>query len=95
MSQQIARTRISGYNGENGVVTDANGLIYIRARYYSPEMKRFVNKDPLPYSYYTAPWESEADAYGGVNPKARDNSDPWTSSDGYYDFKDLIQEIFK
>lgn len=36
---------IFGYNGRDGVVTDANGLIYMRARYYSPEMKRFVNAD--------------------------------------------------
>ena len=36
---------IFGYNGRDGVVTDKNGLIYMRARYYSPEMKRFVNAD--------------------------------------------------
>ena len=38
---------IFGYNGRDGVVTDKNGLIYMRARYYSPEMKRFVNADIL------------------------------------------------
>ena len=36
---------IFGYNGRDGVVTDDNGLIYMRARYYSPEMKRFLNAD--------------------------------------------------
>ena len=36
---------IFGYNGRDGVVTDKNGLIYMRARYYSPDMKRFVNAD--------------------------------------------------
>ena len=36
---------IFGYNGRDGVVTDDNGLIYMRARYYSPEMRRFVNAD--------------------------------------------------
>ena len=36
---------IFGYNGRDGVVTDTNGLIYMRARYYSPDMKRFVNAD--------------------------------------------------
>ena len=45
----ISRTGTSfvifGYNGRDGVVTDKNGLIYMRARYYSPEMKRFVNAD--------------------------------------------------
>lgn len=36
---------IFGYNGRDGVVTDDNGLIYMRARYYSPTMKRFINAD--------------------------------------------------
>ena len=36
---------IFGYNGRDGVVTDTNGLIYMRARYYSPDMRRFVNAD--------------------------------------------------
>ena len=39
---------IFGYNGRDGVVTDENGLIYMRARYYSPEMKRFINADIIP-----------------------------------------------
>ena len=38
---------IFGYNGRDGVVTDDNGLIYMRARYYSPEMKRFINADVI------------------------------------------------
>ena len=45
----ISRTGTSeiifGYNGRDGVVTDDNGLIYMRARYYSPAMKRFINAD--------------------------------------------------
>jgi len=45
----ISRTGTSnvifGYNGRDGVVTDTNGLIYMRARYYSPEMRRFINAD--------------------------------------------------
>ncbi|MCU7880013.1 MAG: hypothetical protein KZQ66_03605 [Candidatus Thiodiazotropha sp. (ex Lucinoma aequizonata)] len=36
-----------GYNGRDGVVADPNGLIYMRARYYSPDQHRFVSKDPL------------------------------------------------
>jgi RHS repeat-associated protein len=36
---------IFGYNGRDGVVTDSNGLVYMRARYYSPDMRRFVNAD--------------------------------------------------
>lgn len=36
---------IFGYNGRDGVITDKNGLIYMRARYYSPAMRRFINSD--------------------------------------------------
>ena len=36
---------ILGYNGRDGVVTDRNGLLYMRARYYSPDMRRFINAD--------------------------------------------------
>ena len=45
----ISRTGTSAviflYNGRDGVVTDENGLIYMRARYYSPELRRFINTD--------------------------------------------------
>ena len=33
------------YNGSYGVVTDRNGLYYMRARYYNPDIKRFINQD--------------------------------------------------
>ncbi len=33
------------YNGRDGVMTDENGLYYMRARYYHPEIKRFINAD--------------------------------------------------
>ena len=33
------------YNGKYGVETDANGLYYMRARYYNPTIKRFINQD--------------------------------------------------
>ena len=36
---------VFGYNGRDGVVTEENGLIYMRARYYSPAMRRFINAD--------------------------------------------------
>lgn len=35
------------YNGRDGVQTDPNGLYQMRARYYNPEIKRFVNRDVL------------------------------------------------
>jgi len=33
------------YNGRDGVMTDPNGLYQMRARYYNPEIKRFINRD--------------------------------------------------
>ena len=33
------------YNGMYGVATDANGLYYMRARYYNVSIKRFINQD--------------------------------------------------
>jgi len=35
------------FNGMYGVMSDDNGLYYMRARLYSPEIKRFVNQDVL------------------------------------------------
>ncbi len=48
ISRTGSHNAIFGYNGRDGVVTDTNGLIYMRARYYSPEMKRFINADIIP-----------------------------------------------
>ena len=33
------------YNGEFGVQTDTNSLYYMRARYYNPVIRRFINRD--------------------------------------------------
>jgi RHS repeat-associated protein len=35
------------YNGRDGVMAESNGLYYMRSRYYSPELKRFINADVL------------------------------------------------
>jgi len=35
------------FNGKFGVMTEGNGLYYMRARFYSAVMKRFVNQDVL------------------------------------------------
>ena len=35
------------YNGKYGVITEPNGLVYMRARYYSPELRRFINADVI------------------------------------------------
>lgn len=35
------------YHGSSGVQTDANGLCNMRARYYHPQIRRFLNADPI------------------------------------------------
>jgi RHS repeat-associated protein len=35
------------FNGQYGVMSDGNGLYYMRARFYNPTIKRFVNQDVL------------------------------------------------
>ncbi|QJE95267.1 RHS repeat-associated core domain-containing protein [Luteolibacter luteus] len=35
------------YHGSSGVQTDSNGLCYMRARYYHPQIRRFINADPI------------------------------------------------
>jgi RHS repeat-associated protein len=38
------------YNGRYGVMTDPNGLLYMRARYYNPYLCRFISADPSGFS---------------------------------------------
>lgn len=38
------------YNGQWGIQTDSNGLLNMRARYYSPYLMRFLNPDPIGFS---------------------------------------------
>jgi len=38
------------YVGRFGVMAEGNGLYFMRARYYDPEVGRFINKDPIGYS---------------------------------------------
>ncbi|MEJ8307391.1 RHS repeat-associated core domain-containing protein [Saccharibacillus sacchari] len=47
LSHEGASTQPFQYNGRDGVQTDTNGLYQMRARYYNPEIKRFVNRDVL------------------------------------------------
>ena len=39
------------YVGKYGVETDNNGLYYMRARYYNPQIQRFINVDPIRDGY--------------------------------------------
>ena len=38
---------VFGYGGQYGAVTDKNGLIYLKTRYYNPEIMRFMNRDTV------------------------------------------------
>ena len=62
------------YNGRDGVVTDQNGLLYMRARYYSPDLKRFVNMDIIA-GEVTDPVTLNRYAYANGNPVS--NIDPF------------------
>jgi RHS repeat-associated protein len=63
------------FNGMYGVMSDSNGLYYMRARYYSPEIRRFINQDILlgniaedqslnRYAYVTGDPISKIDPFG-------------------------------
>ena len=86
------------YNGRDGVVTDSNGLIYMRARYYRPELRRFINADIIAGEISNAVTLNRY-AYANGNPVS--NIDPfglsaergqrisyfafdWSKFDGYY-----------
>lgn len=56
------------FNGCYGVMTDPNGLLYLRARYYNPFLCRFINPDPLGFS-------------GGMNFYAYANGNPASMTD--------------
>ncbi len=56
------------YNGQWGVQTDANGLLNMRARYYSSYLMRFLNVDPIGFS-------------GGLNWFAYADGNPISKSD--------------
>ncbi|MEI8121841.1 MAG: RHS repeat-associated core domain-containing protein [bacterium] len=58
------------FNGRYGVQTDANGLLYMRARYYNPYLCRFLNPDPAGFS-------------GGMNLYAYADGNPVSLLDPY------------
>ena len=98
----IARTGTSdiifGYNGRDGVVTDTNGLCYMRARYYSPDMRRFINADIIAgkisnavtlnrFAYANGNPVSNVDPFG-LSADVRGNSEAEASA--WQDFIDII-----
>jgi len=61
------------YNGRDGVMTEDNGLIYMRARYYSTALRRFVNADKLHGDISNA---LTLNRYSYVNGNPASNVDP-------------------
>ena len=43
LSGEVSKTAYL-YNGQYGVATNANGLYYMRTRYYNVSIKRFINQ---------------------------------------------------
>ena len=56
------------YVGRFGVMAEGNGLYFMRARYYDPQVGRFINKDPIGY-------------LGGMNLYAYAENDPVSLTD--------------
>ena len=83
------------YNGRDGVVTDSNGLLYMRARYYSPVLKRFVNADIIA-GVITDPVTLNRYSYANGNPVS--NTDPFGLSaergDSSNNWFDKVKELF-
>ncbi len=50
--------------GQHGVMMESNGLYYMRARYYDPEIGRFISEDPIGFEG----GETNLFAYVGNNP---------------------------
>ena len=77
------------YAGKYGVMKDANGLYYMRARYYDAEVGRFISEDPIGF------------ATGNVNmySYALDNPMKYVDSRGlgidYVADKSLSADVFK
>lgn len=55
------------YNGRDGVTDDNNGLLYMRSRYYSPQLARFLQKDYL-FGNIHNPQTLNRYAFGRGNP---------------------------
>jgi RHS repeat-associated protein len=58
------------YNGQFGVQTDPNGLLFMRARYYNPYISRFLNPDPSGFA-------------GGLNFYVFANGNPVSETDPF------------
>ena len=62
--QVEAVTQPFKYAGQYGVMSEADGLYYMRARYYDPQVGRFISEDPLGFDG----GDLNLYAYAGNNP---------------------------
>jgi RHS repeat-associated protein len=47
MNQGEAVSQPFKFVGQHGVMTEPNGFYYMQARYYDPEVGRFISEDPI------------------------------------------------
>jgi RHS repeat-associated protein len=89
------------YNGRDGVMSDSNGLYYLRARYYSPELMRFINADTVKgtiisnktlnrYAYANGNPVSLIDPFGT---SAEPGNDMWSNIHSLLDIAGMIPGI--
>jgi RHS repeat-associated protein len=71
--------------GQFGVMTEPNGFYYMRARYYDPEVGRFISEDPIGFEG------------GDVNLMAYVGNNPILLIDplGLFDYQQLLQNTSK
>ena len=83
---------IFGYNGQYGVLTDPNGLLYMRTRFYNPQLKRFMNADVIDgsiadstslnlYTYVNGNPISFVDPFGMSAERGQDQFNQWKPRD--------------
>ena len=79
------------YNGQYGVTTDANGLYYMRARYYNVDIKRFINQDVLTGTLERI---SSLNRYSYVEGNPVSYLDPFGLAKSIYDeWHDFLQDL--
>ena len=59
------------YVGREGVLDDGNGLVFMQARYYAPELKRFLERDAAFLGALSDTQSLNGYAYAGNNPIVR------------------------
>jgi RHS repeat-associated protein len=69
--------------GKLGMMAEANGFYYMRARYYDPVVGRFISEDPLGFDG----GDVNLYVYAGLNPLLV--VDPW----GLFDIQDSTRNV--